>query len=716
MPPPAPRTCFGRDELIEKLVGYAENLEPTALIGAGGIGKTAIALTVLHDDRIKDQFGNNRRFIRCDQFPASCSHFLARLSKVIGAGIENPEDLTSLRAFFSQKMFIVIDNAESVLDPQGTDAQEIYGVMSELCQFKTICICITSRLTTVPGQCKRPEIPTLTMEAARDIFNGIYNGERSDIIDNLLRRLDFHALSITLLATTASHNMWDYEELVKEWEKHRAQVLRTDYNESLAATIELSLASPTFRKLGPDARELLGVVAFFPQGVDEKNLDSFFPTISDKANIFSRFRVLSLIHRNNGFLSMLAPIRDYLCPQDPKSSPLLCGIKDCYFGRLSVDVDPNKPGFKEAEWIKSEDVNVEHLLNVFVATDADDVWDACAHFMDHLYWHKKRLTVLGPKIKGLPDDHPFKPRCLFELSTLYESVGNFAEQKQLLSHVLKLERERENDNRVALTLWLLSDTNRMVKKYEEGIQQAKEALEIYKRLGDTVNQAGCLIILAYLLRSAEQLDAAEEAGSRALQLLPEKGKEFEVCKCHRALGNICSSKGAKEKAIHHFETALEIASTFNWRVQLFWIHESLADLFLREGDFDDAQAHIDQAKSDEVEDTYFLGRAMKLQTKLWIQQNRLEEAKSEALSAIEIFEKHGAAKHERDCRDLIQEIELAIVLNLAPHPPDSVPEIGNGLEAKVSVLQPRLEDLSVGSALEGQRITSATPVLATPIN
>ena len=51
--PPPSRACYGRDELIAKVVGLAENLEPVALIGAGGIGKTSIALSVLHHDRIK---------------------------------------------------------------------------------------------------------------------------------------------------------------------------------------------------------------------------------------------------------------------------------------------------------------------------------------------------------------------------------------------------------------------------------------------------------------------------------------------------------------------------------------------------------------------------------------------------------------------------------------------------------------------------------------
>ena len=102
------------------------------------------------------------------------------------------------------------------------------------------------------------------MDSTCDIFYAIYpHGERSNIINNLLRRLDFHALSITLLATAASNHGWNDDRLASEWDTHRAQVLRTDYNESLAATIELSLASPrTFRNLGPDARDLLGVVAF----------------------------------------------------------------------------------------------------------------------------------------------------------------------------------------------------------------------------------------------------------------------------------------------------------------------------------------------------------------------------------------------------------------------------------------------------------------------
>ena len=553
-------------------------------------------------------------------------------------------------------MFIVLDNAESIIDPQGANGREIYAVVNELCQFKTVCLCITSRITTVPRYCKRPHIPTLSMDAACEIFYGIYgDGERSRIIDDLLQRLDFHALSITLLAT-ASDNGWNYGRLSKEWDEHRAQVLRTDYNESLATTIGLSLASPTFCQLGPNARDLLGIVAFFPQGVDEKNLDWLFPTIPDRKNIFDKFCVLSLTHRSNDFIMMLAPIRDYLGLQDSKPSPLLGATKDHYFTRLSVDVYPGKPGFEEARWIVSEDTNVEHLVDVFTSIDTNsgDAWEACAHFMDHLNWHKPRSTVLMPKIEGLPDDDHSKPGCLISLSRLFDRAGNDAERKRLLICALKLGRRRGDDSQVAHALRELADANRLLHLYEEGIRQAEEGSEMYRRLGDTAGEANCLVALAWTLHYAGQLDAAEDITFLTISLLEDQG--LLACCCHRILGQVYSSKGDKEKAICHLKTALSIASPSNWHGQSFWIHFRLASLFRDEDELNDANAHVETAKSHAAGHPYNLGRAMEMQARIWFRQCRFEDANSEDLRALEIYEKLGAVKDAGRWKRVLQRL------------------------------------------------------------
>ena len=556
-------------------------------------------------------------------------------------------------------MLIVLDNAESILDPQGMEAQEIYDVVEELSRFDNICICITSRISTTPPHCKRLDVPTLSRDAACDTFYRIYDSDvRSSLVDRILEQLEFHPLSITLLATVAHQSKWDMGRLTREWERRRTSVLHTHHNKSLAAAIEVSLASPMFQGLGPNARGLLGVVAFFPQGVDENNLDWLFPAISDGTHFFDEFCILSLTYRNNGFVTMLAPLRDYLCPKDPISSPLLNATKEYYFARLLIDINPNKPSFQEARWITSEDVNVEHLLDVFTSIDAnsENVWDACIGFVGHLRHHKPRPVMLGPKIEALPDDHPSKARCMKRLSVLFNSIGNYTERKRLLTHTLKLWREQGDESRVADTLFNLSDANRGMGLYKEGIEQTEEASDIFGRLGDTVNQAECFIRLAWLMRGDKQLDAAEETASRAIDLL-QKGQQISICDAHRVLGDIYRSKGQTEKAIHHFELALGIASSLNWANELFWVYYSLAKLFSEQGRLDDAHAHIERAKSHAVNDAYKLGRAMELQAWFWYHQHMFEEAKLEALHAVGLYEKVGATQGLEYCRRLLEKID-----------------------------------------------------------
>ena len=647
--------------MIEKIVHLAESLTPIALIGAGGIGKTSIALASLHDDRVKQHFGENRRFIRCDEFLATYNQFLRRLSKAIGAEIENPENLASLRrSLSSTEILIVLDNAESILDPQRPSAQEIYAAVDELARFGNICLLITSRISAVPPDCETLEIPILSLEAARDTFHRIYkHGGRSTSIDGVLEQLDFHPLSITLLATVAQQNKWGTDRLVAEWSRRRTAVLDPKHSRSLAAAIELSLASPMFQELGTIAREFLEVVAFFPQGVDEKNTHLLFPTISDAPRMLDEFCVLSLTYRNDGFVTMLAPLRDHLRPNDPGSSPLLTITKECYFARLPDEIQPGEPGFEEARWIASEDVNIEHLLDTFTTIDGTStgVWDACLRFMAQLYWHKSRLVILGPKIETLPDDHPSKAQCLFGLARLSLSVGNLVERKRLLNHALKLWREQGDEFQAAQTLNSLSNTNQGLGLHEEGIQQAKEASEIFERLGDPVEQAQCLISLAWLLLRKKQLDVAEEAALHATVVLLEKGGRSQVLECHRILGKICQYKGETGKAVLHFEIALGIASTLSDTEFLFGVHSDLGDMFFKQGRINDAQTHVDHMKSFAANNTYLLARASLLQARLWYTQDMVGEARSEALAVLDVFEKLGSANNAKHARRLLQKID-----------------------------------------------------------
>jgi tetratricopeptide (TPR) repeat protein len=240
---------------------------------------------------------------------------------------------------------------------------------------------------------------------------------------------------------------------------------------------------------------------------------------------------------------------------------------------------------------------------------------------------------------------------------LFRSVGNYVEEKRLLGHTLELWRGQRNRFQVAEALERLGTVNWQLGLYTEGIQQVEESLGIFKQLNHTIGQADSLQKLARLLTEDNQPDAAEKAVSQSINLLQDKGEQFRLCQGYRLLGRICRSKGETEKAINHYKAALGIASSSNWDGEQFWILYCLAQLFRKEGKFNDAQAHIELAKSHTVNNPYLLGRAMEQQAQFWYEEGRLEEAKSEGLCAVGVYEKLGAARCMECCRKLLQKIE-----------------------------------------------------------
>ena len=90
----------------------------------------------------------------------------------------------------------------------------------------------------------------------------------------------------------------------------------------------------------------------------------------------------------------------------------------------------------------------------------------------------------------------------------------------------------------------MADASRQLHLRDEGVRQAKEALGIFERIGDVGKQVVLLgwtsAGLALLLCNTEQLNVAEEAVFRAIQLHPKKGQELPICLSRRILADILS--------------------------------------------------------------------------------------------------------------------------------------------------------------------------------
>ena len=164
---------------------------------------------------------------------------------------------------------------------------------------------------------------------------------------------------------------------------------------------------------------------------------------------------------------MLALLRDYLRPKDPKSSSLLRTVKEQYFSRTPVDLNPDDPGFAEARRIILEDINVKHLLEVFtmIKPNSDQVWETCGFFIEHLISYKQQFMTLKAKIEGLPDGCGPRLGCWSKLAYLVLIVGNYGESERLTTHALTYWRKEGSDQQVAKFSWPLSVANQGIKDW-----------------------------------------------------------------------------------------------------------------------------------------------------------------------------------------------------------------------------------------------------------
>ena len=334
---------------------------------------------------------------------------------------------------------------------------------------------------------------------------------------------------------------------------------------------------------------------------------------------------------------MLAPLRDYLSPKDPLSSPHFRATKVCYFTRLS--------GFAHGEggWIIPEDVNVEHLLDVLTSidTNSDDIWDACAKFLSHLYWHKPRRVILGRKIEGLPDDHPSRPTCLRWLSGLAQLVGDHFERVRLCSQL------RGDTGDLSETVRRLVDLSRAQSAaglHGEAIQRAREALEVCEWLDDPEERVWCLAELAGALEAANQLDAAGEIASLAT-FLPEDCDQFFLSGWHCALGATHVFRGNTTGAIEHLEVALGIVLSDDLYQHVAVIVVILALVLCQQSRLEEADARVELAKPYAVRSnqTLFLARLMGIQASIRQQQRGVGEVMSWYARAGGSLEELGAS-------------------------------------------------------------------------
>ncbi|KAH7920120.1 TPR-like protein [Leucogyrophana mollusca] len=596
-PPPKPSMFFGRDGLVRDAV-ESLNDKHVVLFGPGGIGKSSIAKAILNEDTIVARFNDRRFFVRFDDINASQvthSTFIGRIAGALGLRSNLVSSIkTSLGTC---EAFLVLDNAETFQDAASdADASRIAETIDELGSLPSVTMMLTTRNRRVPTnlRCATIDVPALEASAARQAFTEIYpvNGSQA-IVDKLLSALDFHALSINLLAHVARESQLTLEELMKSWERHQTQLLHLGEGKlrSVSVTIELSLTSSSITKLGNDARHVMQVAAFLPQGINENALEDLFPAITNIRSIVDALCRLSLMYRKVGAYTMLSPIRLHISGTHPGSDISavdLTHVKKHYYTQLA-DITYEGDG---GAWIGTEDANLERLiahdLSRITCEDMAVVCRACYRFIYQLRLHKPRPIALRSVILGLPDrNRPTKlpsflkavrrPRpgrapsygkanCVFVLGVLADDLANVTEAIDLYATAKQLFFLDQDHDLAASCLQRIASQYIYLGKVADAERTLQEALTMRRKyrvlspsdeadinlhLGNAMMRRGRLQEARVLLASTQEY--FERSGDHTTYLSWAMSSQ----------GVIELSSGNCLAARHHFNAALSLHTRMN---------------------------------------------------------------------------------------------------------------------------------------------------------
>ncbi|KZP07304.1 TPR-like protein [Athelia psychrophila] len=182
-PPPsqplAPDIWFGRDGTVSTLAGIiAGNENPRiAIMGAGGIGKTATTLHFIRHEAVVTRYGDRIFFVACDA-ATSTQLLVSSILKIIGVSAGPGENLVTVmhRALKgAPPTLLLLDNFESTWEAEKAHAA-IRDLLQKIADPLSSALIITMRATTPPPGIQWiffESLPPLAASAAKEVFLAI---------------------------------------------------------------------------------------------------------------------------------------------------------------------------------------------------------------------------------------------------------------------------------------------------------------------------------------------------------------------------------------------------------------------------------------------------------------------------------------------------------------------------------------------------------------
>ncbi|KAJ7872213.1 P-loop containing nucleoside triphosphate hydrolase protein, partial [Mycena leptocephala] len=338
--PATPKIFHGRESELKDLIDiFLCDPSRAAILGPGGMGKTTLAIALVHHPAIIEKYGLVH-FISCES-ATTFGDLVTNIGSYLGL---DPSPLLSkaIVRHFGRcgPCLVVLDNFETPWEPRESRAQ-VEGFLSLLADIPSLALLLTMRGAERPGKVKwnRPflsPLEPLPPSASRQIFLEVADepgtGEESALND-LLDLSDNLPLAVSLMANIASFD--GYSNTLARWQAENTALLSEghDKRSNLEKSIILSLNSPRISST-PHVKNLISLLSLLPDGIRPEDIIAGKVPIPNVRQCQSVLLGTSLAYIDvKGRLKTLSPVREYIRRAYPASHSLSRPLR-IYFQEL----------------------------------------------------------------------------------------------------------------------------------------------------------------------------------------------------------------------------------------------------------------------------------------------------------------------------------------------------------------------------------------------
>jgi len=293
------------------------------------MGKTTVALQILHDSRIIEHFHSNRFFISCEAL-VDADGIVVSLAKILRVSASS-DLLSSVVTHLtnSSRTVLLIDNLETVWLADGSTAPAVDDLLGRLAQIPSLSLIITCRGTDLPqsvdwSNTNNAVLEPFSIESAMHTFEDragrSFVGVDQNIAMRLLVAVDRMPLAASLLGQLVRRGNL-VSELLERWNREHTSLLRTHGHgriNNIEVSIELSIQLLRAADDSNESLRLLSLCSMLPDGLHAvvfERLRPNFMHIDRARDALSAYALASL--SDDRVLKTLSPVRHLVLKNHP---------------------------------------------------------------------------------------------------------------------------------------------------------------------------------------------------------------------------------------------------------------------------------------------------------------------------------------------------------------------------------------------------------------